>query len=156
VRAFVALFKAAALAFETRPPGFLTKLSELAYSILLFLGNELAGPRYPFPVQAALDYMHYHLNSQVSLRELSAAAHLSVPHFCRLFNVSMGSAPMEFFRRLKIGYARQHLTGTTARINEIAAKLGFEDVAYFSRVFTKETGVSPREFKRRELGENKR
>jgi AraC-like DNA-binding protein len=39
-----------------------------------------------------------------------------------------------------------------ARIKEIALRLGYENVGHFTRIFVKETGMSPREFRRRNAG----
>jgi AraC-like DNA-binding protein len=147
-KAFAGFVKKAGRLCEMRPPGFLKQLSELAFSNLLYMGNEVEGNRYPAAVQAALDYMHQHINRMISLGELSRAARVSIQHLNRLFNQHLHSTPMEFFRSLKIEHACQLLSGTSARIKEIALRIGYEDPTYFSRVFTQITGVSPRKFRK--------
>jgi len=115
----------------------------------LYAGMEQAARRHPPPVQAALDMMHQSLGRSLALEELARAAGVSVPHFCRLFQQHMGAAPLEHFRSIKVRLARELLTSTTARIKEIARRLGYDNLAHFTRLFVKDAGVSPREFRRR-------
>jgi AraC family transcriptional regulator, arabinose operon regulatory protein len=147
--AFIRFFKTASYLFSHRPSDFLKHLSELTYSLLLFTGNEITAPRIHVSLSSAINFMHEHLTSDISLHQVADCTHLSVPHFCHLFKKHTGAAPMEYFRNLKIEFACQQLSGTSARIKEIASRLGYSDMAYFSRLFTKQTGMSPREFKKK-------
>ncbi len=150
-RTFVEYAKAGARLLRDRPPGFRQKLSELAYSMLLFLGAEREGLRYPKPIQQALDYMHSRINQSVSLAGVARAACLSIPHFCRVFRKHMGVPPLDYFRSLKVRHARELLAMTTASVKEIAFNLGFENMAHFTRLFVTQTGVSPREYRKKGL-----
>lgn len=146
---FIGFVKKAGVLFEQRPPDFLLRLSELAFSVVLYLGNELKGNRYPAAIQTAIDFLHHNVTRSITLNDVSTAACMSIPHLGRLFLKSTGKTPMEYYCDLKIEYARQLVTGTTARGNEIARRLGFDDAAYFSRLFKKHTGLSPREFRKK-------
>lgn len=149
---FTGFVKTAAGIFRERAPGFTARLSELAYSLLLSLGGEKKKSRYTPIVQSGLDYMHQHISRFVTLAELSGIASVSIPHFCRLFQQQVGSAPMAYFRSLRVQYARQLLISTTAQINEVARGMGYEDIAHFSTFFSRETGISPREYRRKHEG----
>jgi AraC-like DNA-binding protein len=148
-RTFAGFIKQAMRIHQERKPHFMRRLSELAYAVLLFLEDEHKGPRYPLPVQRAIDYMYQNLGKSLSLQEISGAAATSVPHLCRLFRQYASKAPKTFFRWLKVQHAKNLLLGTTARIEEIAFQLGYEDVAQFSHMFAKEAGMPPREFRKK-------
>jgi AraC-like DNA-binding protein len=144
--------KSAARIFQARAPGFTANLSAIAYSLLVSLGGERKKSPYTPIVQSGLDYMHQHINRFVTLKELSGITSVSVPHFCRLFQQQVGSAPMAYFRSLRVRYARQLLIDTSTRINEVARAMGYEDIAHFSTFFSRETGESPREFRNKRTG----
>jgi AraC family transcriptional regulator of arabinose operon len=152
---FAGFVKQAMRTYEERRPQFMRRLSELAYAVLLYLSDEQKGMHYPPAVQRALDYMYEHLASAVSLPELSQAAATSVPHLCRLFHRHLGEAPVELFRRIRVRHAASLLAGTTARIEEIAFQLGYEDIVHFSHTFSREMGLSPREFRKKQAGEKR-
>nr|WP_290091768.1 helix-turn-helix transcriptional regulator [Parabacteroides goldsteinii] len=59
-------------------------------------------------------------------------------------------SPINYFIRLKIQKACQYIELTSLKVNEIAMKLGFEEAAYFSRIFTRVMGVSPSVYRKKE------
>ena len=61
----------------------------------------------------------------------------------------MGMAPMAYAMRLKAAKAQRMLENTNLKINQIAPMLGFEDPYYFSKFFTKMTGLSPRAYRKK-------
>ena len=54
----------------------------------------------------------------------------------------------EHINNLRINEAKILLKNTTENITSIAMKLGFSDPNYFARIFKKQTGITPREYKR--------
>ena len=59
---------------------------------------------------------------------------------------------MQYFNNLKIQSACQMLDFTHMNIKEISVQLAFEDQFYFSRVFKKETGLAPQEYRNKKKG----
>jgi AraC family transcriptional regulator of arabinose operon len=98
-------------------------------------------------ITQSIQYMREHLAHSFTVQELAAQAGLSVSHYAALFREQVGRPPIVFFNFLKVQHACQQLTDSSLRIKEIAHQLGFGDVYYFSRVFTKVMGVSPRQFR---------
>jgi AraC-like DNA-binding protein len=78
---------------------------------------------------------------------MAQAAHLSPQHFSRKFKAALGVAPMEYLRSFRLRQARAKLLKSDDSITHIALSCGFEDAAYFSRVFKSQFGSSPLEFR---------
>ena len=69
-------------------------------------------------------------------------------HFRRLFKADTGTTPVEYLNRIRINYAKELLENSTLSVKNIAQMCGFDDQYYFSRVFKKQTGESPKLWKR--------
>ena len=65
----------------------------------------------------------------------------------KLFNEYLGEPPTKYLTNFRIQKAKMLLLQTNHKINEIALAVGFSDPLYFSNVFHKITGLSPREFR---------
>jgi AraC family transcriptional regulator of arabinose operon len=98
-------------------------------------------------VKQSIQFMREHLAQSFTVQELAAQVGLSASHYAALFREQVGRPPIVFFNFLKVQHACQQLADSGLRIKEIAHQLGFTDVYYFSRVFTKLMGVSPRQFR---------
>lgn len=61
----------------------------------------------------------------------------------------MGFTPMQYILSIRISSAQSLLETTEYNIAEIAAIVGYDDPLYFSRLFKKQIGVSPSEFRKR-------
>lgn len=83
---------------------------------------------------------------------------LSKEHLRKLFIKEHGISPSKFLLQKRLTLAKQLLSKKEdgyLRINEIAETCGFDDQAYFCRVFKKETGLAPNEFQLQLLDDNK-
>ncbi|MBT3278101.1 MAG: AraC family transcriptional regulator [Phycisphaerales bacterium] len=94
-----------------------------------------------------IHFMHNNLNKTISLRKLARLAGMSTNHYGVLFKRQHQYSPKEYFNRLKIQRACQLLKLTDMRVCEIAEKLGFGDPYYFSRLFKKIIGQSPKSYR---------
>ncbi|WP_230875587.1 AraC family transcriptional regulator [Paenibacillus campinasensis] len=103
------------------------------------------GPKHD--MNETLRFMTEHLEGQLTLRELAAQANLSVPHFTHRFKEATGYPPIDYYLRLKIQRACQHLDLSDASVKEISLRLGFQDPYYFSRLFKKIMGKSPTDYR---------
>ena len=72
---------------------------------------------------------------------------VSEDYLTRVFNRELEISPWDYLSRYRILQAQALLKNTAGSIAEIAHQVGFKDQAYFSRVFSKQVGVSPNEFK---------
>ncbi len=99
----------------------------------------------------AISFLSSHLEQTLTLDEIAAAVNLSPSHFSYLFKKKTGFSPIDYFNHLKIQKACQHLLFTSHRINEIATAIGIEDASYFTRLFTKVMGISPRLYREKRI-----
>ena len=98
-------------------------------------------------IDESIAYMREHLNKPLQVAKLAALVNVSASHYFALFKRRTGSAPIDFFIRMRMSQACRLLGGTTLSVKEIAAALGYEDPFYFSRMFKSVVRVAPSEYR---------
>jgi AraC family transcriptional regulator len=96
-------------------------------------------------LDGALQYIHAHLEQDISLDDIAASAHVSSSHLMRLFKEATGLPPHRYVIQERIRKA-QRLLLSGCPVQEVAASLGFSDQSHFHRHFKRIHGVTPREF----------
>jgi AraC family transcriptional regulator len=89
------------------------------------------------------DYIHTHLNEDLSLEQLANVGCFSKFHFLRLFKIAFNKTPYQFINEERVRMGRQMIERTRISINEIAHSLGFMNPSSFSRMFFNHTGLYP-------------
>ncbi len=106
--------------------------------------------RHATRIEQMMDRMREQMHEPASLTSYAKRCGLSVSRFSEAFRQHCGVSPMAYLTELRIQRAGLLLETSELSVNEIARQTGFEDALYFSRVFRKQTGHSPSEFRRRE------
>jgi AraC-like DNA-binding protein len=83
----------------------------------------------------AVRYMHSHVHGNPTLEDVARYLMVSKSYLHALFRQYANKAPMEYFQHLKIEMACRYLDMTDLQIQEIAERLGYSDIGYFSRRF---------------------
>jgi two-component system response regulator YesN len=83
----------------------------------------------------------------VSLRELAEHVNLSTNHFCTVFSQATGKTFTEYLTDLRMEKAKELLSNAALRTSDVAYQVGFNDPHYFSYLFRKHEGVSPRDYR---------
>lgn len=98
-------------------------------------------------VNRAIQYIYDHMDSMISLTELTEQLDISGSYLGRIFRKAVGQSVNQFITELKIKQASHYLQYTHLSIQQIAQQVGYNDQFYFSRQFKKQYGVSPRTFR---------
>ena len=98
-------------------------------------------------IESSLIFLRANIDRSLSLAEMAAHAGLSESHFSRIFKEQTGHAPLDYFILLKMQHASTLLALTSLPVREVATQLGYGDPYYFSRLFKKVLGVSPRAYR---------
>jgi AraC-like DNA-binding protein len=98
-------------------------------------------------VKRAIAYMHQNYARPLTRQEISSAIGVSKNYLSQIFRQELGLSPWECLNRFRVQRAKELLRQTSESITTIAALTGFEDSAYFSRVFHKIVGQSPQAYR---------
>ena len=98
-------------------------------------------------VTNVIRYMYKHLNENLTLEQVVDEFELSKSYLNAIFQKYTQHAPMDFFISLKMKRACQLLRASDSYIYEVAQKLGYADQYYFSRIFKKVVGMSPKDYR---------
>ncbi len=98
-------------------------------------------------VTKVIRYMYSHLQENLTLDGIAEEFEFSKSYLNAVFQKCTSHAPMDFYIRLKMKEACKLLRSTDLYIYEVGQYLGYSDQYYFSRIFKKVTGVSPREYR---------
>ena len=92
------------------------------------------------------EYLDEHLDEDISHEVIAAKYRLHPGYLSRLFKQEMGETLSEYLLRIKIEKAAQLLKEDQYKIGEIAGLVGYSTSSYFSVMFKKYTGCTPREY----------
>jgi len=102
----------------------------------------------PLWMKNTIDYLYANFAATIQLAEVARRAAVHPVHLARSFRSFQGCTLGQFIRLLRIRAACLKLTSTNSSITEIALDCGFFDHSHFCRVFRRQMGVSPGEFRR--------
>ena len=112
-------------------------------------GGELLPPLTGALVKRAIAFLNRHLSHQISRWQLAESVNISEDYLTRIFRREMGISPWDYLTRCRVGAASELLLSSGAPLSEIAIASGFQDQAYFCRVFRRVKGCSPSQYRQR-------
>jgi len=83
------------------------------------------------------------------MEALASELAISPRHFVRRFKTATGETPLAYLQRIRIEAAKQTLETTSEPIDVITRQVGYEDTNSFRKLFKKNTGLSPKEYRDR-------
>ncbi len=104
--------------------------------------------RYGSLISKAKDFIeHNYANPETSLNSLAAYVSISPSHFSTIFSQETGDTFIEYLTATRIRKAMEFLKTTNQKSSEIAYKVGYNDPHYFSYLFKRVTGLTPKEYR---------
>lgn len=104
-------------------------------------------------VVKCIEYMHDHLHTRITVKELAEHVDLNQSYLSRLFKKETGVSVSDYIRQLKIDAAKNMLVYSDFSPSQIASILAFPDQSYFTEVFHKLVGVTPKKYQSMHLRE---
>lgn len=93
-------------------------------------------------VRNAVRYIEEHYVERLTLAEVAERIYVSQWYLSKLLNKDTGQGFSEILNKTRIRHAKKLLGESSIRISEVAERVGFLDITYFSRVFKKYEGIS--------------
>jgi len=144
-----------------RRPGFrrilALRLCELLLLFERFLEQSVAAPGGKRPLTSEpllheiLAYVENHLSGDISVRSIARRFHLSESHLYRLMYSATGQSPSQYIISRRIERARYLLANSPLTISEVARAVGITSTSYFSQLFKRHAGCTPRSYRERSL-----
>ncbi len=126
---------------------FYEKIKTLLDTVIDYRDSRQGG-KYHAMILKAKDYIDRHyMDEDISLHTVASHVNFSQNHFSTVFSQETGGNFIEYLTKVRIEKAKELLINSNLKSADIAYEVGFNDPHYFSFIFKKHTGISPREFR---------
>jgi AraC family transcriptional regulator len=99
-------------------------------------------------VSLAEEYIRANFSSNITLKDICDAIHVSRYHFIRMFGKTTGLTPHKYLTEVRMEKAKELLRSGNYSVTEAAMLCGFESIPHFSETFKKSTGFTPVDYKK--------
>ncbi|MEY2193713.1 response regulator [Neobacillus sp. BF23-41] len=99
-------------------------------------------------IEKVLQYLEKTPLDQITLKDAAESVHMNPSYLSQLFKQQLNKKFVDYITELRIEESKRLLLKTTLRLAEIAERVGYSDLAYFSNNFKRITGFSPSEFRK--------
>ncbi len=130
--------------FVIRDNSFIPMTASLLIEMLTYLSRSSSSPSL-LPINS-IKYIYANYNKDISLEKLAAMENLSVSRFRTVFKNHTGESPLEFIITLRINTACHYLKNSSMSVEEISNIVGYTNPFYFSRLFKRKIGKSPKQY----------
>ncbi|MBR6956058.1 MAG: PocR ligand-binding domain-containing protein [Firmicutes bacterium] len=126
------------------------ELSETFRGLIKRISADLVSSVYPGAsplIARSLRYIKSNYTRKIKLTDISSELHVNPTYFSALFSQEMGRPFTDYILELRIGKAKDLLRNTNMDIVDISGASGFENQSYFTKIFRKRTGQTPRQYR---------
>lgn len=117
------------------------------------LDQNLPVSPYSQSVGQAIDLLRAEYNCNMSLDDICETVSVSKNYFCHLFKKETGQSIWSYLTELRLEHARQLLRTTHLKSYEVAYRVGYDNPAYFSKLFKKRYDLTPNEFRQNQASD---
>lgn len=108
--------------------------------------DEADDPRSKIMLERGIAYIHEHFQEQIDIDDIASYAGYSKYYFCHKFKETTGCTVNTYLNMQRISYAKEQFSSGLKNISKVAADSGFNNIAYFSKIFKKFVTLSPTEY----------
>ena len=141
---------------EEEAPGYAARARLYLLCLLSYVDEHARGapavPRDLSPrhrlAEGVIRYLDAHCDQEVTLEEVAQALYVSKYHLSRAFKEVTGCTLVEYLTAVRLQRARYLLASTRLRVSEVASRAGFNSLPHFNRVFLRQTGMAPLQYRK--------
>ena len=148
------LFKEMILELQTCRVGYETLLSMYLEQIFVLVQRSrldkspVVSSHLQEEMGIARRYFQEHYNEDINIEEYALSRNMSVSYFLKKFKEVTKKSPMQYILGIRISNAVSLLESTDYNVTEISTIIGYDNPLYFSRIFKKQKGVSPSDYRK--------
>lgn len=147
--------------FENKKPGFEKVCHGLLEVLLVYISRKqnlsvISNSSFRLSKECALAkrYIDINYSQNITLDSLAKITHINKYYLAHSFTECIGQSPINYLADRRIEACKELLTTSDLSVTQIASSAGFSSQSYFSQLFNKKTGMSPRQY--RKLYSNKK
>ena len=154
------LFKEMILELQTCRVGYETLLSMYLEQIFVLVQRSrldkspVVSSHLQEEMGIARRYFQEHYNEDINIEEYALSRNMSVSYFLKKFKEVTKKSPMQYILGIRISNAVSLLESTDYNVTEISTIIGYDNPLYFSRIFKKQKGVSPSDYRKQLANRN--
>lgn len=99
-------------------------------------------------MEEAIHYFHENFSKNIEIDTFAKKLHMSTCWFIRSFKQYAGMPPRQYITSIRINKAKELLESTDYTVSGIGAIVGYDNPLYFSRIFKKQAGISPAQYRK--------
>ena len=120
--------------------------NEIGHKYCILVKN-YANPDYSRLTKDVIAYIELHFEEDLSLAQIASHFNKNSSFLSKVFSKETGQTVTDYIQKTRIQEAIRLFNATTMSVSEVALAVGYQDFSYFSKVFSKVTGSSPRKYK---------
>ena len=131
--------------------GSMAKLHHLPFDMARkysMLAKNYTYGKYSYLIRNVINYIDQHLATELSLSVLAEVFDKNASYLSNAFKKEVGDTLTEYINKARIQASLRYFNMTNMRVADVADAVGISDFGYFSKLFKKHVGVSPREYKK--------
>lgn len=143
---------------KTKEPGYQLRIYGSCYYFLglvekynLYIKEEklsITNKKTLFQMKKVLSLIQTKYMEEIGLEDIASILKMNEKYFCKFFKQMTNKTPIEYLNWYRIECACEKIKSSSLSLTEIAYDCGFNDTSYFTKVFKKYNGMSPREYKK--------
>ncbi|GEM_PF-3184411 len=127
-------------------------LDNIIRELLILISNELTtNQARNNTTQKILHYINKHYTENLTLTSIAETFGYSTSYITKLFRNSLGKGTVDYINDLRLAAACEYLISSNYTIGEISNRIGFSNQYYFDRLFKRKYGVTPKEFRKKQV-----